>query len=149
MIERLDMTYADQRPLYVVEAEMTSIKQMNRTLQEFYDAINQALNLVISKIVLTYKTINEQRPLIEEAQQKAVRTFIIGLKSHATRNILYSHQPKTLADALATSQTVYFDNQYLQLNQTQRREPPVGQPRIPQQNPSNFFYPNQGQRLWE
>lgn len=34
MIERLDATYADQRPLYIVEAEMTSIKQMGKSLQE-------------------------------------------------------------------------------------------------------------------
>lgn len=37
IIRRLDLTYADQRPLYVVEAEMTSIKQLNKTLQEFHD----------------------------------------------------------------------------------------------------------------
>lgn len=116
IIKRLDSTYADQRPLYVVEAEMTSIKQLGKNLQEFHDAINQALNTVITKIVMTYKTLNEQEALVKEAQQKAVRTFIVGLRNHATRNILYSHQPKTLEEAFTTAQTVYFDNQYWQLD---------------------------------
>lgn len=83
IIERLDLTYADQRPLYIVEAEMSSIKQLGKTLQEYYDSINQALNLVISKIVMTYPTVDKQKSLVGEAQQKAIRTFIVGLKSQA------------------------------------------------------------------
>lgn len=117
IIRRLDSSYADQRPLYIVEAELTSIKQAGKTLQEFYDAINQGLNMVISKIVLSYNTLNEQKPLISEAQQKAIRTFILGLKSQAMRNILYSHKPKTLEEAFTTAQTIFYDNQYLQLDQ--------------------------------
>lgn len=139
IIERLDLTYADQRPLYVVEAEMTSIRQFDKTLQEFYDAINQALNLVITKIVMTYKQLPEQKSLIAEMQQKAVRTFIIGLKHQITRNILYSHSPKDLAEAYAKAQTVYYDNQYLQLDQNRdshRSGPARGQPRHQNQNPS-------------
>lgn len=101
IIERLDASYADQRPLYIIEAEMTSIKQFGKTLQEYHDAINQALNLLISKITLTYKTTEERHALTNQAQTKAIRTFIIGLKSRAMRN----------------AQTVYYDDQYLQLDQ--------------------------------
>lgn len=68
IIGRLDLSYADQRPLYIVEAEMTSIKQLGKTLQEYYDTINQALNMVISKIVMSYKHLGEQETLIAEAQ---------------------------------------------------------------------------------
>lgn len=89
ILEQLDAAYSDQRPLYITEAEMTSIKQHGKTLQEYYDAINQALNLVISRILLTYKLKEEQKELINMAQVKAVRTFIIGMKSHAMRNLLY------------------------------------------------------------
>lgn len=130
IIARLDTTYADQRPLYIIEAEMTSIKQLNKSLQEFYDEINQALNLVISKIVLSYPTLNEQKPLVVQAQQKAIRTFIIGLRSQASRNILYGHDPKTLAEALTIAQTVYYDNQYLQLDQS-REMPKYKAPNFP------------------
>lgn len=50
----------------IVEAEMTSLKQNSKTLQEFYDAINQALNMVLTKITMTYKEAAEQKSLIAE-----------------------------------------------------------------------------------
>lgn len=133
IIEQLDNSYTDQRPLYIIEAEMVSIIQANKTLQEFYDAINQALNMVISKIVMSYRTINEQQPLVKEAQQKAIRTFIMGLKSQATKNILYGNKPKTLIEAYTTAQTVYYDNQYLHLDR--QKEPPKGEQKIYQTRP--------------
>lgn len=117
IIERLDFSFADQRPLYVVEAEMTSIKQSNKSLQEYYDKINQGLNTVITKIVMTYKIEAEQKSLIEETKRKSIRTFIMGLKNPMLRNILYGHTPKSLSEAFAIAQTVFYDNQYLQLDQ--------------------------------
>lgn len=133
ILERLDASYADQRPLYVIEAEMTSIRQSGKSLQEYHDAVNQALNLMITKITLTYKTIEEQRALVSLAQIKAIRTFIIGLKSLAMRNILYGGKYRTLADVYTTAQTVSYDDQYLQLGQC--REGQFGQ-----QNPPRKFY---------
>lgn len=118
IIEQLDASYTDKRPLYVVEAEMTTIKQWGKTLQEYYEEINQALNSIISKIMLAYPDVNEQRALIRESQIKAVRTFIVGLKSEATRNIVYGGRYKSLAEAFTTAQTVYYDNQFLNLDHT-------------------------------
>lgn len=87
IIERLDASYADQRPLYIIEAEMTSIRQGGKSLQEYHDMINRALNLVISKIMLTYSIEAEQKALISQAQVKAIRTFIIGMKSRELHRI--------------------------------------------------------------
>lgn len=86
---------------------MTSIKQLDKNLQEFYNAINEALNLVIGKIVLDYKNEKEQKSLVAEAQKKAVRTFIVGLRSRMMRHILYGRAPMTLAEAFTIAQTVY------------------------------------------
>lgn len=122
IIDRLDFSYADQRPLYVVESELTMIRQGNKTLQEYNDEINRALNMVITKVVMTYKHREEQNSLTEQMQQKAIRTFIIGLKSTATRNILYGHSPKSLTAAFGIAQTVYYDGQYLQLEQRATRD---------------------------
>lgn len=116
IIKTLDASYSDQRPLYAVEAEMTSLKQWNKTLEEYYDAINQALNVVISKITFAYKGGCEQEVLVKEAQKKAVRTFIMGLKSCTTRNILYGRIPGTLAEAFSIAQTVRYDSDYMQLD---------------------------------
>lgn len=136
IIDRLDFSYSDQRPLYVVEAELTSIKQGNKSLQEYFDTINQALNMVITKIVMSYKSSHEQASLIAETKQKAIRTFTMGLKNAMTRSILYANTPKSLTQAFAISQTVFYDNQFLQLDQqhdankpfvrTQRQHIPVG-----------------------
>lgn len=149
IVDRLDFSYADQRPLYVVEAEMTTIRQGSKTLQEYYDSINRALNMVITKIVMTYKQREEQKSLTEQMQQKAVRAFIIGLKSTATRGILYGQSPKSLSTAFAIAQTVYYDSQYLQLEQ---RNEPFKAPMHSQQHNSpmkynpNFNYNKQPQQ---
>lgn len=37
IIRTLDSAYRDQRPLYVVEAEMTSIRQLGKSLQQYYE----------------------------------------------------------------------------------------------------------------
>lgn len=134
IIKRLDSTYSDQRPLYIVEAEMTALKQSNKTLQEFHDMVNQALNMVITKITINYGDPSEQKALVKEAQQKALRTFTLGLRSQVMRNTLYNHKPKTLAEAFTMAQTVYYDHQYLQLDSN--REAPKNQSRG--QHPQNF-----------
>lgn len=144
IIDRLDFSYADQRPLYVVEADMTSIRQSGKGLQEYYDKINQALNMVISKIVMTYRNTAEQQSLITEIQNKAVRTFILGMQSPMIRNILYGQGPKTLSQAYAIAQTVHYDNQHLQLDQNrdlQRMQDKI-QSRILHQTSAPKFNPN-------
>lgn len=115
IIDRLDFSYADQRPLYVIEAEMTTIRQHQKTMQEFYDAINQALNMVLTKIAMTYKEAAEQKSLIAETQRKAIRTFITGLNSPLIRTTLYGNMPNSLSKAFAIAQTIQYDNQHLHL----------------------------------
>lgn len=141
MIDRLDFSYADQRPLYVIEAEMTNIKQGSKTLQEFYDHVNQALNMVLTKITMTYKETAEQKSLITESQGKAIRTFMTGLNSALIRSTLYGSMPKSLSQAFAIAQTIQYDNQHLQL-EFKTSEPPRSVKKIeakPNFNP-NFRY---------
>lgn len=110
IIDRLDVSYADQRPLYVIESEMTSIKQQSKSLQEFHDAINQSLNMVLTKITMTYKEPAEQKSLITETQRKAIRTFITGLNSTLIHTTLYGNMPDSLPKAFAVAQTIEYDN---------------------------------------
>lgn len=145
IIDRLDFSYADQRPLYVIEAEMTAIKQGSKSLQEFYDAINQALNMVLTKIAMTYKEAAEQKSLAAETQNKAIRTFITGLKSALIRTTLYGNMPESLSKAFAIAQTIQYDNQHLQLEyvaaEQQKNAKKVNETR-PGSNP-NFRYQSQ------
>lgn len=149
IIDRLDFSYADQRPLYIIEAEMMAIKQQSKSLQEFYDDINQSLNMVLTKITMSYKEAGEQKSLVTEAQQKAIRTFITGLNSNLIRTTLYGNMPNSLSKAFATAQTVQFDNQHMQLeNKTSEQQ--KNDKRANKMNPNfnpNFRYqsmqPNQ------
>lgn len=146
IIDRLDFSYADQRPLYVIEAEMTNIRQGGKSLQEFYDAMNQALNMVITKITMTYKEKAEQKSLMTETQSKAIRTFVTGLNSALIRTTLYGSMPKTLAEAFAVAQTIQYDNTHMQLEfkaheQQRSMKKPTGDVK-PNYNP-NFRYQSQ------
>lgn len=78
--------------------------------------------MVITKISSTYKNPDEQNALVNEAHQKAVRTFIMGLRSQMIRNILYSHKPNNLTEAFSTAQMVFYDTQYLQLDQNRDQQ---------------------------
>lgn len=122
IIRTPDSVFADHRPLYVVEAEMTSIKQLSKNLREFHDAINEALHLVISKIVHAYKQEEEHRSLVAEAQIKATRTFVVGLNSQMMRHILYGRKPGSLAEAFTIARTVYYDHQYTESQCYQNRQ---------------------------
>lgn len=115
IIDRLDFTYADQRPLYVLEAEMCGIEQRNLSLLEYHDKITQSLNLVISKIDMTYKNHEAATALIGEIKTKSVRTFIMGINNGFTKNTLYQHNPKSLSEAYAIASTIYHDNKYQKL----------------------------------
>lgn len=145
IIRTLDVAYSDRRPLYAIEAEMTSIMQGDKTLDKFYNAINFALNAIISKVFMMYNTEAEQRPIINEATKKAIRTFTVGLRSRATRQVLYGQQPKTLSEAYAIAQTVLYDGEYLQLDQNAYQG--KFQPRMNQQQgirPMGFNKPQNG-----
>lgn len=137
ILKTLDSAYTDQRPLYAIEAQMVSIKQGDKSLHQFYSAVNFALNAIILKVVQSYKSEKEQRSLIMEAQKKAIRTFIVGMKFRMMRHILYGRQPNTLSEAYSIAQTVFYDNEYLQLEQS--AVVPRGQPQ--QQNMNNCNQP--------
>lgn len=126
---------------------MTTIKQSSKSLQEFYDAINQALNMVLTKIAMTYKETAEQKSLIAETQSKAIRTFITGLNSALIRTTLYGNMPNSLSKAFAIAQTIQYDNQHLQLEykvaEQQRHVKKFIETR-PSSNP-NFRYQTQQQ----
>lgn len=151
IIDRLDFSYADQRPLYVIEAEMTSIRQGSKSLQEFYDAMNQALNMVLTKITMTYKEAAEQKSLIVETQSKAIRTFITGLKSTLIRTTLYGNMPESLSKAFAIAQTIQYDNQHLQLEigstEQQKFVKKLNEQRSNNNNPNNPNFRYQSQQL--
>lgn len=115
IIDRLDDSYADQRPLYVLEEDMMRIRQAEKPLHIYYDQLNQALNVVSSKIEMTHKNEYVISALSKEVQMKAVRTFIAGLRSSATKNALYARSCTNLMEAYGIARTMQHDSHYHQL----------------------------------
>lgn len=110
IIDRLDYSYADQRAMYVIEQELIVLQQGGMTVHQFYDKINEKLNMIITKIHMTHKEKVAADVLIENMRDKALRTFITGL-SNKTGDVLYSSNPKTLAEAYARLQTILSDRE--------------------------------------
>jgi len=55
IINRLDFTYADKCPVYLVEQEMSTLRQGNMTLLQYYDEVEKKLTLLINKTIMTYE----------------------------------------------------------------------------------------------
>lgn len=108
IIDRLDFTYADKRPLYILEQELQVLQQNKLTLDEFYDKVNEKLNCIVNKINMTYKEKHTAMAFIEEANKKALRTFITGLNNRRGE-ILYASNPSSLPEAYARLQTIIND----------------------------------------
>lgn len=78
IVARLDFTNADKRPVHIIEQELIVLQQRNLTIEDFYDEVNKKLNALINKINFTHKDRNIARAMVQEASEKALRTFITG-----------------------------------------------------------------------
>jgi hypothetical protein len=117
IINRLDFTYADKRPIYLIEQELSTLRQGNLTLIEYYDEVERKLTLLINKTIMTYDA-SLAASLNEKYRADALRVFISGTKKQLS-DILFSARPKDLPSALALAQEVesnherfHFANNY-------------------------------------
>lgn len=123
IIDRLDFTYADKRPLYVLEQEMLVLQQGKLTLDEFYDKVNEKLNAIVNKINMTYSERTTANAFINSTNEKALRTFITGLNNRRGE-ILYASNPSSLPEAYARLQTITNDQERMHFaNQYNRNQP--------------------------
>lgn len=148
IIARLDFVYADQRPIYIIEQEMTILQQGSWTIERFYDEINKKLNVLINKINMTYAVRETAQAMTDEATKKALRVFTTGLAG-GLGQILYASNPDTMPDAYAKIQTIINDQERLKFanrfNQPHSRRPqepnrlnPSFRVRNPQENQQPF-----------
>ena len=81
ILSRLDQTYADVRPLHVLENELSILRQENLSLTEFYDAVDRQLTLIINKLIMTYNGKDEiVLALNDRTRENALRVFISRLR---------------------------------------------------------------------
>lgn len=110
IIDRLDFTYADKRPMYVLEQELLVLQQNKSSIDEFFDKVNEKLNAIVNKINMTHTTPATAQAFIDAINEKALRTFITGLNHHRGE-ILYASNPKSLPEAYARLQTIINDHE--------------------------------------
>lgn len=110
IISRLDFTYSDKRPIYIIEQEMIVLQQKGLNIEDFYDAVNKKLNALINKINMTHKERSVAKAMVQDAAEKALRTFVTGLRGDLGR-ILYASNPSTLPEAYAKIQTIINDQE--------------------------------------
>lgn len=148
IISRLDFTYADKRPIYIIEQEMIVLQQKNLSIEDFYDCVNKKLNTLINKINMTHKERSVACAMVQDASEKALRTFVTGLKGDLGR-ILYASDPSNLPEAYAKVQTISNDQERIRFANQFNRPQHVGndvakfnpnfkpKPKMPYQQPSS------------
>lgn len=143
IIDRLDFTYADKRPFYVLEQELLVLQQGKTSIDEFYDKVNEKLNHIINKVNMTHKEKSVAKAFVESANEKALRTFITGL-NHKKGELLYASHPTSLPEAYARLQTIMNDQERINFaNRYNHQEKEAPHMRNPQ-----FKYKESQPRNW-
>ena len=88
----------------IIEQELSTLRQGNKSVIQFYDEIEQKLTLLTNKVTMTYNT-EVVQVINEKYRPDALRVFISGLKK-ALCNIIFSSRPNNLPAALALAQEV-------------------------------------------
>lgn len=110
IIARLDFTYADKRPMHIIEQELIVLQQRQLSIEDFYDEVNKKLNALINKINMTHKEKEAVKAMTQDASDKALRTFITGLRGNLA-HVLYATNPTTMPEAYAKVQTILNDRE--------------------------------------
>ena len=102
IIARLDATYADKRPLYLIEQELSTLRQGQLSVAEYYDKVEKTLTLLTNKCLMSYDG-DVASCLNEKYRQDALRVFVSGLKKSLS-DTLFASRPGDLASALALAE---------------------------------------------
>lgn len=102
IIARLDFAYSDKRPVHLIEQELSTLRQGNWSVVEFYDEVEKRLTLLTNKTIMTYPD-DISESLNKKYRQDALRVFISGLK-RSLSDTLFASRPADLPSALALAE---------------------------------------------
>lgn len=88
-IKRLDKSYADNRPMYVLEHELITLQQGKSSIEQFYNSVNDKLTTIVNKINMTYSEQSVIEAFCQEMAVAACRT--VSLLRFTTININQYH----------------------------------------------------------
>ena len=104
IIARMDFTYSDKKPVHLIEQELSTLRQGNMTVIDFYDQVEKKLSLLTNKTLMAYEK-NVSAVINDKYREDALRTFVSGLKKPLC-DIIFSSRPSSLPKALALAQEV-------------------------------------------
>lgn len=104
IIDRLDFTYSDKRPAYLIEQELSTLRQGSMTPSQFYDEVEKKLTLLTNKAVMTYEK-DIAASMNEKYRADALRVFISGSRKNLS-DVLFAARPSDLPSALALAQEI-------------------------------------------
>lgn len=111
ILARLDHTYSDKRPLYLLEQELSTLRQGRFSIPQFYDMVEKQLTLITNKAIMQYGDESVVlKSLNEKYRDDALRIFISGIK-RPIGDTLFASQPKDLPSALALAQELESNRQ--------------------------------------
>ncbi|KAH8338741.1 hypothetical protein KR059_000834, partial [Drosophila kikkawai] len=74
IISRLDFTYSDKRPLHLLEQELTTLRQGQMSITQFYEEVEKKLTLLTNKTTMTYEA-DHARYMNDKHRADALRVF--------------------------------------------------------------------------
>lgn len=104
IISRLDFTYSDKRPTYLIEQELSTLRQGNKTVVEYYQEVEKKLTALTNKTLMSYKE-DLALAINQKYRDDALRIFVSGLKKSMS-DVLFSARPADLPSALALAQEI-------------------------------------------
>lgn len=109
IIERLDITFGDNRPIDLLTEEMQIMTQEDKEPLEFYKDIEKHLSILKNKIdIEEANRPDAQKSLVERANKQALNVLKYGLKKYYSRE-LQLKAPKSFGDAYSKLQAIVFE----------------------------------------
>lgn len=151
ILARLDFAYSDKTSIYTLEQELSTLRQGQKPIIQFYNEVERKLTSIINKVTMSHEG---DTSLIQSLNQKyrmdALRVFISGLRKPLC-DTLFSCKPADMPTALALAQELetnqnryYFASIYNNgLSKTHQSVPAQA---YPKPNPS--YSPNLNQNSW-
>lgn len=94
----LSLHYADKRDIRTLEHQLSSLKQGNSRVDDFYATVNHQFSLIINKIRCETYSCETADALVGTYRDRALDVFIRGLSGDLSR-LLIIQKPKTLPEA--------------------------------------------------
>lgn len=104
IIARLDFTYMDKKSIFTLEQELSTLRQGQRTIIQFYDEVERKLTAIINKVIMSNEGNSSLiQVLNQKYREQALRVFVSGVRTPLC-DTLFSCKPADLPSALALAQ---------------------------------------------